>query len=157
MRTLQWMIALAVLSAPFARSQSAATVSVQVNQPGAVVSSNLFGIFFEEINFAGEGGLYAEMVRDRAFYDVANADYWTFVTEGTAAGSMNVDTTQPLNTNIVNSLKLTMTSGSGSVGAAPHKKLATVKITMHIVKKFRRPMTLEIQPPSGSTMAFETR
>jgi alpha-L-arabinofuranosidase len=98
--------------------QATANVSIQVNRPGAVVSSNLFGIFFEEINFAGEGGLYAEMVRDRAFYDPTNADYWTFVTEGTATGTMTVDPTQPLNTNIVNSLKLTMTSGVGSVGAA---------------------------------------
>ena len=40
-----------------ASAQSTALVSIQANQPGAVVSSNLFGIFFEEINFAGEGGL----------------------------------------------------------------------------------------------------
>ncbi len=100
------------------RAQSAATVSIHVNQPGAVVSSNLFGIFFEEINFAGEGGLYAEMVRDRAFYDASNPDYWTFITQGTATGTMTVDATQPLNTNIPNSLKLVMTSGTGSVGAA---------------------------------------
>ena len=105
-------------AAGFARGQSAATVSIQVNQPGAVVSSNLFGIFFEEINFAGEGGLYAEMVLNRAFYDPASAYFWTFVTQGTAAGTMNVDATTPLNTNISNSLKLTRSSGSGSVGAA---------------------------------------
>jgi alpha-L-arabinofuranosidase len=108
---------LAAVPAP-APGQASATVSIQAGLAGAVVSSNLFGIFFEEINFAGEGGIYAEMVRDRAFYNPANADYWTFVSQGSAAGSMNVDTTQPLNTNIVNSLKLTMSSGSGSVGAA---------------------------------------
>ena len=32
---------------------------------GRPVSNTLFGIFFEEINHAGEGGLYAEMVQDR--------------------------------------------------------------------------------------------
>ena len=97
-------------------SQSA-TVSIQANQPGAIVSSNLFGIFFEEINFAGEGGIYAEMVRNRSFYDAANPDYWTLVTQGTAKGTISVDPTRPLNTNIPNSLKLTMQSGAGSVGA----------------------------------------
>jgi alpha-L-arabinofuranosidase len=101
-----------------AKAQSTATISIQANQPGAVVSSNLFGIFFEEINFAGEGGIYAEMVRNRSFYTSTNANYWAFVTQGTAEGTMNVDPTQPLNTNIVNSLKLTMSSGTGSVGAA---------------------------------------
>lgn len=92
-------------------------MNIEVNQPGATVSSNLFGIFFEEINFGGDGGLYAEMVRNRSFYDPANAYYWTSALQGTATGSMSVDSTMPLNTNIPNSLKLTMTSGSGSVGA----------------------------------------
>jgi alpha-L-arabinofuranosidase len=98
-------------------AQNAATVSIEVNQPGAVVSSNLFGIFFEEINYAGEGGIYAEMVRNRAFYNPTSALFWTLVTQGTAAGTMSVDPTMPLNTNVPNSLKLTMTSGTGSIGA----------------------------------------
>ncbi len=100
-----------------AQAQTTATVTIQANQPGAQISSNLFGIFFEEINFAGEGGLYAEMVRNRSFYDAENADYWTLATQGTAAGTMGVDPARPLNSNIVNSLKLTMQSGAGSVGA----------------------------------------
>jgi alpha-L-arabinofuranosidase len=100
-----------------AQAQTTATVTIQANQPGAQISSNLFGIFFEEINFAGEGGIYAEMVRNRSFYDAANADSWTMVKQGSAAGTMSVDPTRPLNTNIVNSLKLTMQSGAGSVGA----------------------------------------
>lgn len=107
-----------LLTSAAAHGQSAATVTVNVNQPGAVVSSNLFGIFFEEINFAGEGGLYAEMVRNRAFYDPTTPYYWTLVTQESATGSMTVDPATPLNTNIPNSLKLTMSSGSGSVGAA---------------------------------------
>ena len=115
---LGFFAALFAKDAATARGQSAANVSIQVNQPGAVVSSNLFGIFFEEINFAGEGALYAEMVRNRAFYSAPSPTYWTLVTQGTAIGDMAVDPTQPLNTNIPNSLNLTMNSGTGSVGAA---------------------------------------
>ena len=96
------------------QAPAAAVLTIQADQPGAIISSNLFGIFFEEINFAGEGGLYAEMVRNRSFHTQA---YWTLVTQGTAAGTMSVDASQPLNTNIPNSLKLTMQSGTGSVGA----------------------------------------
>ncbi|MGH7939905.1 MAG: alpha-L-arabinofuranosidase C-terminal domain-containing protein, partial [Limisphaerales bacterium] len=112
------LLALGLLAMPVLRGQSSANVSIEVNQPGAVVSSNLFGIFFEEINFAGEGGLYAEMVRNRAFSASSTPSYWSMITQGTATGTMTVDPTQPLNTNIPNSLKLTMTSGVGSVGAA---------------------------------------
>ena len=114
---LYFIMSVVLLAAPFARGQSAATVTIQANQPGAVVSSNLFGIFFEEINFAGEGGIYAEMVRNRAFY---RSDQSGLLDVGDARhghGHDGVDPTQPLNTNIPNSLNLTMTSGTGSVGA----------------------------------------
>jgi len=109
---------LGLLAASVLCAQTAATVSIAADQPGAVVSFNLFGIFFEEINFAGEGGLYAEMVRNRSFYDPANPDYWTLVTQGTAGGVLSMDSGKPLNPNRTNSLKLTMQSGVGSVGAA---------------------------------------
>ena len=54
------------------------------------------------------------MVRNRSFHTQA---YWTLVTQGSAVGTMSVDASQPLNTNIPSSLKLTMQSGTGSVGA----------------------------------------
>ena len=53
--------------------------------------------------------------------------------------------------------KTRQTSSMGSDGAAPQRKLATVKITMQNRKKLRRPITLEAHAPMGSTMAFETR
>jgi len=116
-KNLNCLLVAVLFIAAVVHGQPAATVTIQANQPGAVVSSNLFGIFFEEINYAGEGGIYAEMVRNRAFYNPTNALFWTLVTQGSAAGTMSVDSTQPLNTNIPNSLKLTMASGTGSVGA----------------------------------------
>src|ERR1700749_940461 len=53
---------------PCARPQGS-TVTIQANQPAAAISSNLFGIFFEEINMAGDGGIYSELVRNRSFED----------------------------------------------------------------------------------------
>jgi alpha-L-arabinofuranosidase len=105
-------------SATTAPPPADATLNIQANQPGVAVSSNLFGIFFEEINYGGDGGLYAELVRNRSFASSANPDYWTLVTNGTATGTMSVDTARPLNMNNLNSLKLTMQSGSGRIGAA---------------------------------------
>ena len=32
-------------------------------------SPNLYGLFFEDINRAGDGGLYGELIRNRAFDD----------------------------------------------------------------------------------------
>ena len=72
-KNLNYLLAAVLFIAAVVHGQPAATVTIQANQPGAVVSSNLFGIFFEEINYAGEGGIYAEMVRNRAFYSPTNA------------------------------------------------------------------------------------
>jgi hypothetical protein len=41
--------------------------SIDTTKPGITVNQRLYGIFFEEINHAGEGGLYAELVLNRDF------------------------------------------------------------------------------------------
>lgn len=46
---------------------SAQHINVDLNEKGHDVDKNLYGIFFEEINHAGDGGLYAELVRNRNF------------------------------------------------------------------------------------------
>jgi alpha-L-arabinofuranosidase len=95
------------------------SITIQADQPGVTISSNLFGIFFEELSSAGDGGLYAELVRNRSFEDnTNNPDYWTFVTSGTAAGSMALDTSLPLSPSNLTSLRLTLSNGVGTVGAA---------------------------------------
>jgi|GEM_PF-6050810 len=44
-----------------------ATLTVQVNKPGAAVNKNMYGLFFEDINFAADGGLYPELVKNKSF------------------------------------------------------------------------------------------
>jgi hypothetical protein len=53
--------ALAAFSVP------AAEITVQMDKPGAAVSPTLYGAFFEDINRAGDGGLYAEMECPKSF------------------------------------------------------------------------------------------
>lgn len=52
--------------ASYASAQSE-PIRIDLGQKGAVVSPNLYGIFFEEISHAGDGGLYAELVQNRGF------------------------------------------------------------------------------------------
>lgn len=40
---------------------------VDVQKVGAPVQSTMYGIFFEDINFGADGGLYAELVKNRSF------------------------------------------------------------------------------------------
>ena len=44
-------------------------VTVDLAAKSTAIPSNLYGIFYEEINHAGDGGLYAELVRNRGFED----------------------------------------------------------------------------------------
>ena len=43
------------------------TLTVKVNEPKAEIQPAMWGIFFEDINFGGDGGLYAELVKNRSF------------------------------------------------------------------------------------------
>ena len=61
-----WVIAtLAVLVSLNASAQHQFTVNAKKH--GAPIQSTMYGIFFEDINFGADGGLYAEMVENRSF------------------------------------------------------------------------------------------
>jgi alpha-L-arabinofuranosidase len=47
----------------------AQTVNVRVDaqNPGAEIQTTMYGIFFEDINFGADGGLYAELIKNRSF------------------------------------------------------------------------------------------
>ena len=53
------------------------TMRLDASKRGPLVSPYQYGLFFEEINHAGDGGLYAEMVSNRSFEE--GHDNWTAV------------------------------------------------------------------------------
>lgn len=46
---------------------SVATMTIDGDGKGAEISDTMFGIFYEDINYAADGGIYAELVRNRSF------------------------------------------------------------------------------------------
>ncbi len=48
-------------------AQKVEPIVVSVEKPIAPIQSTMWGIFFEDINFAADGGLYAELVKNRSF------------------------------------------------------------------------------------------
>ena len=80
--------------------------AAKIPEGGKPISSDLWGIFFEDINYAGDGGLYAEMVQNRSFeYSLAEHEgwgpttAWRFVKLGHSVGDMTVSTSPPLHPN----------------------------------------------------------
>lgn len=62
-----------LLSASYATTAAAdvtdvaAELVIRTDRPGATVQPTMYGLFFEDINYAADGGLYAEMVKNRSF------------------------------------------------------------------------------------------
>ena len=48
-------------------SFSQKTFVVDVNATGAKIQPDMYGVFFEDINFGADGGLYAELIKNRSF------------------------------------------------------------------------------------------
>lgn len=46
-------------------------IKVDFARKGADIPASMYGIFFEEINHSGDGGLYAELVQNRGFEDTS--------------------------------------------------------------------------------------
>jgi len=50
---------------------------VQTNKIGAKIQPTMYGLFFEDINYAADGGLYAEMIKNRSFEFPQKLMGWT--------------------------------------------------------------------------------
>ncbi|MDR2130923.1 MAG: carbohydrate binding domain-containing protein [Odoribacteraceae bacterium] len=48
-------------------AQEAVELRLDTRKAGAVIHPTMYGLFFEDINFAADGGLYAELVKNRSF------------------------------------------------------------------------------------------
>ena len=59
--------ALALCMGMSLNAQSPHEMVVKVNKPGAEIQSTMYGLFFEDINYGADGGLYAELVKNRSF------------------------------------------------------------------------------------------
>ncbi|MBQ8602292.1 MAG: carbohydrate binding domain-containing protein [Bacteroides sp.] len=67
-----------VLSAGMAlNAQNAHQMVVQTNKIGAEIQPTMYGLFFEDINYGADGGLYAEMIKNRSFEFPQSFMGWT--------------------------------------------------------------------------------
>jgi len=68
----------------------ARSVTVQLDRPGAAVPRTLFGLFFEDINFAADGGLYPERVKNRSFEFPEPLMGWKQLAPGGSKGTLQI-------------------------------------------------------------------
>ena len=112
--TAIWLLSclfLAPASVPTAFAQ--ATLHVDTATVVSPVSPTLYGLMTEEINYSYDGGLYAEMVRNRTFVKTWEGfEHWTVFTRGDGQSTMNEGDEGP-SAALTKSLKLTIEAGHG--------------------------------------------
>lgn len=101
--------ALAMAASAGPARADAPALTIEADKAVAKVSPMLYGLMTEEINFSYDGGLYAELVRNRAFLDDAKQPvHWSAIGGATIA----LDAQQPLNDAIPVSLRIEATAAS---------------------------------------------
>src|ERR1700761_3352197 len=87
-----------------------ATLNIQLDHPAHAVSPMLYGLMTEEINYSYDGGLYAEMVRNRTFQDhgFGGVAHWNIVHRGDSDASMSIDQTEGPSAALEHSLAITV-------------------------------------------------
>lgn len=98
---------------------SASTLTADAAQTTVSMSDTLYGLFFEDINYGADGGLYAELLQNRSFEyeDILNprtTDHyngWGFNLSAGAKGTATVQTESPLNENNPTYMRVTCTDG----------------------------------------------
>jgi alpha-N-arabinofuranosidase len=69
-------------------AQEALEISVQADKPGAEIQPSMWGVFFEDINFAADGGIYAELVKNRSFEFELPITGWRMLSKQNGTGRM---------------------------------------------------------------------
>jgi alpha-L-arabinofuranosidase len=81
------MLALINAQSVFAQTR---TITVQVDKPGVQIPKTLFGLFFEDINFGADGGLYPERIKNRSFEFPNPMMGWKQVSRNDTKGRLEV-------------------------------------------------------------------
>lgn len=145
------------------------SVETDLSQPGKKISTDLIGAFFEDINYAADGGLYAELVQNRSFeyYKVKNAEMepltaWTLVPSGKAEASMQIESVRPLNERNANYLCVRLGKGgsevavrNGGFGGIPVQAGQKYRFSVYLrgENRFNKAVDVRICTDEGAVLA----
>ncbi|MCS6829425.1 MAG: alpha-L-arabinofuranosidase C-terminal domain-containing protein [Armatimonadota bacterium] len=149
----------------FVHAQTA-TLDIDASAQGTPISPLLWGIFFEEINHAGDGGIYAEMVRNRSFEDAPHTTIhaWQLADSGGRA-RIALDRSVPLNPRNPHSLRWEIDAGDQPVSlinegfwgiAVERGKRYRLSLYARRDDRFRGELRISLQGADGAIAAQHT-
>jgi len=163
---LGFLLASSVLLTGAAKAQKP-VIRIQADETVAKINPLFYGLMTEEINYSYDGGLYAELIRNRAFKDnAATPDHWSVVTEGEAKGSIALDSIPQPGTALTRNLRLDIEANEkGRAGAAnsgywgiPVKPNTTYQASFYAKtgNGFGGTLTLSLESNDGKILAKAT-
>jgi alpha-L-arabinofuranosidase len=136
--------------------------TIDASHPAGKVSPQLYGLMTEEINHSYDGGLYAELIRNRAFLDnPATPVNWSVVAGNGAEAAIALDPTNSFNEELTTSLRLTVTkvaknqpagvanSGYWGIPVQPHTRYRAA-ILARAAADFSGPVAVSIVSEDGN-------
>lgn len=159
--TLVLVVLLPVLAVPRLGAQQPVTLTVNVDRPGVRIPADFYGLMTEEINFSYDGGLYAELIRNRTFRDdPAQPVHWSVAKDG-GEGTIALEHAPVPATMLTTALKLDVPATStGRVGVAnegfwgiPVKANTSYRLSFwaKAAKADQGPLTASIESSDGRT------
>jgi len=102
-------------------------IEINASEKGVDINPNLFGLFFEDINFGLDGGLYAELVQNKSFEYVKSEDdamvqthaghyAWYKIETGGGSATITTANSSGIHENNPNYLEITATVMGTGVG-----------------------------------------
>lgn len=137
------------------------TFTVDAGHPAGKVSPALYGLMTEEINHSYDGGLYAELIQNRAFLDNATSPvHWSAVNGENSAATIALDSANSFNGKLTTSLRLAVTKADKKNGAGvandgywgiPVQPKTTYRATLlaKADSNFSGPLTISIVSDDG--------
>ena len=111
------LLAAVVASMPALRAAEPVTITVRADQPGVAINPAMWGVFFEDINLGADGGLYAEMVKNRSFEFPNPMMGWSRYVPGKSRGDVQILTESPFDPDNPHYLRIA-SQGTGLFGVS---------------------------------------
>ncbi len=99
-------------------AQAEIALTVHTDRPVHSIDPMMYGLFFEDINFGADGGLYSERVKNRSFEFPDAMMGWSEVQRGAAEGTVAAICKQPYKESDARCLRITVNQPGEGVGAS---------------------------------------
>lgn len=100
-------------------AQQSTKLTVQLNQPAKDMSPQLYGLMTEEINYSYDGGIYAELIRNRSFKDnYKNPEHWSLIKAVADSSAITLDYKHPVNDALTACIRFDLATNGKNTGLA---------------------------------------